>query len=91
MYVGPKWSQKFSNTRETCTVYSNATSIVIFQLFDFLFSYPLFSPHLEWPIKALRLATTHKKKNKKHFYLYQLPIWENREQLLQLCKDFMKQ
>ena len=37
----------------------NATSIVIFLLFDFFFCFPpfpLFSPHLEWPVKALWLA-----------------------------------
>ena len=40
---------------------SNATSIVIFLLFFSSSPFPLFNPHLEWPVKALWLATTHTK------------------------------
>ena len=59
-YFGIHYLYPATLSRITC-LNSNATAIVIFLLFDFLFSYPLSSPHLEWPVKALWLVTTHNK------------------------------
>ena len=63
-----KHTQSISLPLITC-LNSNATSIVIFLLFDFLFPYPLSRPQLEWPVKALWLATTHYKKYANHIVL----------------------